>query len=123
MSAVVNCYRQIGTSVEQRDFNDPKYKKWRKRVYIRDRWACKMPGCAGMDKKLNAHHIKKWAGYPALRYVISNGITLCRACHDRIWGSEEEYESLFLHIVNQPRSDISLMLLMMRYAQKPPEGG
>lgn len=101
--------------MERRDFSDPKYKKWRKAVYVRDRWTCQMPGCSGADKRLNAHHVKKWASYPSLRYVVSNGITLCRSCHERIRGVEEDYESLFSSIVNKPKSDAALRFLMIRY--------
>lgn len=104
--------------MERRDFSDPKYKKWRKAVYARDRFKCKMPGCPGTDTRLNAHHIKKWASFPALRFVVANGITLCRTCHERIRGQEEDHESLFSRIVNRPKSDLAVKLLMLRYAPK-----
>ena len=104
---------------ERRDFNDPAYKRWRKKVYGRDKFTCKMPDCSHTDKRLNAHHIKKWASFPSLRYVLSNGITLCRTCHERIHGVEEDYESLFSKIVNRPDSDIAIQLMMMRYGKKP----
>lgn len=59
--------------------NDPRYSIWRKAVLIRDQWTCL--GC-GMHNKVQAHHIKSWARFPALRYEVSNGITLCRIpCH------------------------------------------
>lgn len=103
---------------ERRDFSDPKYKQWRKRVYARDKFRCQMPGCAGTDKRLNAHHIRCWSSHPALRFVTSNGLTLCRTHHESIRGREEEFESLFSRIANRPKSDLAIHLLMMRYAQE-----
>jgi hypothetical protein len=103
-----------------RDFDDPKYKKWRGTVFKRDRWKCRMPGCKGGDKRLNAHHIKRWGSAPTLRYLLSNGITLCRTCHEQIRGKEEEFEATFSRIVNLAKTNASLKLLMMRYG-KPKE--
>lgn len=90
----------------KRDFDDPLYIKWRKSVYVRDKFQCQYPNC-GSHKLLNAHHIKKWAVHESLRFVVSNGITLCKKHHDMVWGREEEYEALFLDIVNR-KSGISV---------------
>lgn len=54
------------------------YKTWRKAVYKKDNYKCVK---CGSKKKLNAHHIKSWKDYPALRYEVENGITLCEECH------------------------------------------
>jgi predicted restriction endonuclease len=86
--------------VTLRNFNDPLYKKWRKKVYERDSFTCQWPGCK-VKNKLNAHHIKKWSDYPALRFEISNGITLCKNHHLMIKGIEEIYEGTFYRIVAQ----------------------
>lgn len=104
--------------MEARDFNDPKYKQWRQKVYGRDGFKCKMPGCTGADKRLNAHHIRKWASYPALRYVVSNGATLCRTCHEKIRGREEEYEGILTSAVCPETTNAQVRLLMMRYGAK-----
>ncbi|WP_080407847.1 HNH endonuclease [Burkholderia ubonensis] len=55
-------------------------KRWRYDVMSRDGWMCIH---CGDDKggNLEAHHRKEWAEYPELRFDVSNGITLCRACH------------------------------------------
>ena len=83
-----------------RNFNDPTYKKWRKAVYSRDDHKCQWPGCSSR-KKLNAHHIKTWAEFPALRYCTQNGITLCYNHHKMIKGMESIYEGIFLKIANE----------------------
>jgi hypothetical protein len=106
---------------ERRNFDDPQYKRWRTKVYARDRFRCRMPDCAGTDRRLNAHHIKKWASFPHLRFVLSNGVTLCRTCHERVRGHEEEHEVLFSSIVNPPTTDLAVKMLMFRYAAKPQE--
>ena len=61
-----------------------KYKEWRQAVFERDNYTCQ--DCSvrsGNGRKivLNAHHIKSFAEFPELRYVISNGVTLCKDCH------------------------------------------
>lgn len=55
------------------------YKFWRKSVFERDDYTCQ--SCGKRGGILNAHHIKEWAKEPKLRYLIINGITLCRDCH------------------------------------------
>lgn len=77
-----------------RNFLDPIYKKFRKDVKIRDNGQCQFPGC-GSKKRLEVHHIKTWSEFPALRFQVSNGITLCNKCHKSIKGKEVDYEHLF----------------------------
>ena len=55
-----------------------KYLTWRKRVIKRDNGMCDICG----DKEhLSAHHKNSWIYFPELRYVLTNGITLCKNCH------------------------------------------
>ena len=81
-----------------RNFKDPQYIKWRKDVYKRDGFKCQWPNCTN-NNKLNAHHIKNWASFPGLRFLVANGITLCRYHHDMIKGMEESYAATFMRIV------------------------
>lgn len=58
--------------------NMPEYAEWRKAVYERDNYTCQE---CGSKRGLNAHHVKQWVSYPALRFDVNNGITLCEECH------------------------------------------
>lgn len=80
-----------------RNFDDPVYKDWRNRVFKRDRYQCQMPQC-GRKKKINAHHIRRWADSANLRFNTLNGITLCWSCHKKVTGDELRYEGLFIQI-------------------------
>lgn len=81
-----------------RDWHSPEYKRWRKDVKTRDSFQCQMPGCLS-KKRIQVHHIKTWAKYPGLRFVVANGITLCRHCHDSIKGKEHDYEEFFIKLL------------------------
>lgn len=54
-------------------------RNWRWSVFCRDHFKCIICGRGNIG--LAADHIKPWALYPALRFDISNGQTLCRICH------------------------------------------
>lgn len=82
----------------KRNYNDSQYKEWRKKVYTRDNHTCQWPNCCS-KKRLNAHHIKTWANYPGLRFLVENGITLCYQHHKMIKGMEDIYEICFLKIL------------------------
>lgn len=82
----------------KRNYDDEAYSQWRKDVLKRDGKKCQMPGCKSRIN-LQVHHIQKWSTASALRYDVSNGITLCRKCHDSIKGKENHYVHLFKIIV------------------------
>ena len=77
----------------QRNTKSDKYKKWRKSVYARDGYSCRI---CGNDGRLNAHHIKPWSLFPNHRYKVTNGITLCLKCHEwvHIPGNKSQYLDL-----------------------------
>ena len=68
----------LGTE-RHRAMGQHEYKAWRAAVFAKDNYTCQM--CESYGGYLHADHIKKWAEYPALRYDVNNGRTLCRACH------------------------------------------
>lgn len=58
------------------------YVYWRNLVFQRDNYSCYE--CKTRGGYLEAHHIKSWAKFPELRYEVSNGLTLCKKCHNKI---------------------------------------
>lgn len=67
--------------------NDSFYVRWSREVKDRDGWKCKLLSseCKG---RLESHHIFDWINYHELRYILTNGITLCAFHHPR--GREKE---------------------------------
>ena len=68
-----------------------RYKTWRKNVFElnkRKHGLSKNYVCIKCNKKrkttrvLHAHHIFSWNKFPKQRYDKSNGVVLCKYCHD-----------------------------------------
>lgn len=58
------------------------YNNWRKLVYQSDGYMCQICGQKGTrSNPLHAHHIAKFSEYENLRFIVANGVTLCKACH------------------------------------------
>lgn len=55
-------------------------KRWREQIYARDAYTCQKCGDAN-GGNLNAHHIVPHCADRAMAWDLSNGITLCVACH------------------------------------------
>lgn len=76
---------QGGKSTENEIIRHRKeYREWRKSVYERDNYTCQECGARSAKDKpvtLNAHHVKPFSKYPELRFVVDNGVTLCKPCH------------------------------------------
>lgn len=79
--------------------NDYAYQEWRKQVWIRDDFTCKLKSndCKG---KITSHHIFPWRDYPEKRYEINNGITLCHYHHPRKRIDEKRLEQTLLNLVS-----------------------
>ena len=69
----------IKTSYNKRMRNSLEYKIWREAVYKRDNYTCNK--CQTKGYRLHPHHIKNFTQYPKLRFLVSNGITLCVLHH------------------------------------------
>lgn len=63
-----------------------KYRRWRNKVFKRDRYTCRKCG-DDAGSNLTAHHILSADEYPDLRYEVDNGLTLCEDCHSKIHGT------------------------------------
>ena len=63
------------------------YRRWRTAVFVRDKWTCQL--CQKRGWELQADHIKSFSAYPEFRFDLSNGRTLCKACHiqTETWGT------------------------------------
>ena len=68
------------TPIRTKIWHSKEYQEWRTAVFERDNYTCVW---CGDDKSgnLNADHIKPFALYIELRFVITNGRTLCVQCH------------------------------------------
>lgn len=100
-----------------RDYNDPQYKKWRSAVFRRDRYRCLK--CKSKEK-LHAHHIRTWSKAPELRYVVGNGITLCKRCHSEMWGKEELWQSTCHALLNK-KEHTNLMMRLRQLEREEEE--
>lgn len=87
--------------------HDSCYKEWRRQVWLRDNFVCKIanPNCGG---RIEAHHILTWRGYPELRYQVNNGITLCHFHHPRKREDEKKLSPYFQELVTQIEKPSSL---------------
>ncbi|WP_053364078.1 HNH endonuclease signature motif containing protein [Bacillus sp. FJAT-27251] len=97
-----DCYKDYlrKNRVETIDITDSaEYKSWRKRVYIRDGYRCKMPECSSNSRQIAAHHIYPKKLYPEKQFDITNGITLCKKCHEKTYGKEEIFIDALVRIV------------------------
>jgi hypothetical protein len=65
-------YKTIRQSLE--------FRTWRESVFDRDNYTCQKYKTRGGE--LHPHHIKNFAQYPELRFIISNGITFSKKAHD-----------------------------------------
>lgn len=87
------------------DRRDSMYNEWRRQVWIRDNFKCKIANqdCEG---RIEAHHILGWSEHVELRYEVNNGITLCHAHHPRVRTEEKRLQSEFQALVSASKATI-----------------
>ncbi|SRR6266481_1682948 len=85
---------------DAKDRRSGAYNAWRKEVWLRDNFKCKIanPDCAG---RIEVHHILSYAKFPELRYKLTNGITLCHFHHPRKREDEKKLTPYFQSLVGE----------------------
>jgi hypothetical protein len=68
----------MGAYFDRKD--DYGYIRWAQEVKRRDSYACVI--CNRKGTALNSHHLNAWADFPAERYDVTNGVTLCVFHHE-----------------------------------------
>lgn len=79
----------IANRTERQNFmTTPDYKKWRKEVFIRNRFTCQI--CEKVGGILQVDHLKPYSIFPESRLDPNNGRTLCLDCHRKSdgWGNK-----------------------------------
>jgi hypothetical protein len=84
------------TCDRHKDINSNEYKNWRISIFKRDNYKCQ--ACDDGSNKLIPHHIARWSDYPFMRYLIYNGITLCKKCHYKTINKEHKFHREFFNI-------------------------
>ena len=85
------------THYRRTEMGQVEYKIWRETIFKQDVYCCVI--CHADRGPIQAHHVRRWCDRPELRYDITNGVTLCQPCHDRIRGQEDCFAVRFdLHI-------------------------
>lgn len=77
-------YNPTQSEEDKRQRHSYEYQVWRATVLLRDNYTCCRCGNKRDPRRnvyLVAHHIKRWSIYPALRFDVDNGETLCNSCH------------------------------------------
>lgn len=93
-----------------------RYKKWANDVKERDTYVCQKCG-SNIKEEIHAHHIVPWADSVALRFDISNGISLCRKCHTT---EERKIKPEFWKQKRKPRSEETKAKLRLANLGKVP---
>lgn len=89
------------------------YRRWRAKVYRRDGYSCQWCGDA-RGGNLIAHHLSCWVKYPRLRFIVRNGITLCKGCHHayhKLAGPKQATKSHFNKLCTA-RNMVALFILL-----------
>jgi 5-methylcytosine-specific restriction endonuclease McrA len=80
--------------------NTVDWKQWRIEVFSRDKYTCQE--CGAMGVFLEPHHIEpiRVVGLNSKKlFEVTNGITLCRPCHNKTRFKESNFESRYSQLV------------------------
>ena len=98
---LIKSWDRRGRTGQLRPYEHPdtaEHKSWKKAVFERDNYTCQ--NCTKRGGELQANHIKRWALYPKLRFILSNGMTMCIECHKLIRGLEKQLEIIYGALYN-----------------------
>ena len=90
---------KAGVPLKRKRSTTIKDAQWSRAVKERDNFTCQWPGCRKYDKHNNAHHKALRSARPDLRFVVENGVTVCRYHHNWIHGAGRD-EALRLGFLN-----------------------
>lgn len=89
-------YRDGSSPERQRLYSQGLGREFLRTILARDFYRCRRCGAKDTGKRsLHVHHLKPWAGNPALRLDDTNVVTLCRPCHNWVH-SKKNTEREFL---------------------------
>jgi hypothetical protein len=71
------------------------WRVWRSKVYNRDNYICVL--CGRTRCLVDPHHILPRRDFPKLKYIKSNGCTLCRECHQKTFGNEYKFIEILVN--------------------------
>lgn len=100
------------TSENKRIRRSLEMRLWRETVFKRDNYSCVWCGVrSGKGQKviLHADHIKQFAYYPELRFVINNGRTLCKECHKKTPTFNKRQIEVFTGIAAPDNKSVSVI--------------
>lgn len=88
--------------LRQAAYKSPEYLAFVNTCLERDNYTCQNCGAYGKNTILNVHHLMSWAEYPLLAYEVSNGITLCKSCHNKL-GHKGTKKGKSLFCIGKPK--------------------
>ncbi|MCF6256282.1 MAG: HNH endonuclease [Gammaproteobacteria bacterium] len=100
MFSPVKGYRPYNAGTKRSYNVSPKrqHTDWARMVVERDGYKCQK---CGENTNLEAHHIWPQSWFPQFRYILKNGVTLCRQCHDEAFHAHEITPGQFLELTNE----------------------
>ena len=100
-------------------YTDPRYRRWRSKVFKRDGYGCQYPGCKYPMGTINAHHIQmKWY-FPEFIFHIKNGITLCAYHHTFIHKNKMEQDLLELFLAIAAENTSKKRIIRKKRVKRP----
>lgn len=104
------------TPEDRRIRNSMHLRAWKEKVFARDGQKC--VNCGSKDD-LSVDHIKPWAVYPALRFKVSNGRTLCWTCHCKIGDNPGQWNTAKRAKFNLPERNFRRSEKICLWCEKP----